>query len=410
MPMRVVYERVAGADVHKNDIVVCVITPEGREIRTFGTMTEDLLALVEWLEAHQVVDIAMESTGVYWKPVFNVLEAAGMQPVLGNARQLRRVPGRKTDVKDAEWIAELHRHGLVPASFVPQRDQRELRELVRYRRSLVQERTREANRVQKILEGANIKLGSVASDVLGVSGRAMLRRLIEGEVDVEAIADLAKGKLRDKREALVRSLRGVVGGHQRFLLAEQLAHIEEIEQRLQRVDAEVGQRLGPFAEALDRLDAVPGLGLRGVQDIVAEIGLDMSRFPTDRHLASWARICPGSNESAGKQRGAPAGPGNKWLHSALNEAAKAAGRTRNTFLGAMYRRLSARIGSKKATVAVAHAILRITYFMLRDGSPFNDLGHTFHDERGREAIRKSLQRRLERLDFEVVVTDKRSAA
>lgn len=410
MALRVVHERAAGADVHKNDIVVCVITPEGREIRTFGTMTEDLLELVEWLALHQVVDIAMESTGVYWKPVWNILEAAGMRPVLGNARQLRRVPGRKTDVKDAEWIAELHRHGLVPASYVPSRDQRELRELVRYRRSLVQERTREANRVQKILEGANIKLGSVASDVLGVSGRAMLRRLVAGEQDLDAIAELAKGKLRDKKAALVRSLRGVVGVHQRFLLAEQLAHIEELETRIARVDAEVNQRLAPFAEALDRLDAIPGLALRGIQDIVAEIGLDMSRFPTDRHLASWARICPGSNESAGKQRGAKAGPGNKWLHSALNEAAKAAGRTRNTFLGAMYRRLSARIGSKKATVAVGHAILRIIYFMLRDNSAFRDLGHTFHDERSREAIRRSLQRRLQRLDFDVVVTDKRSVA
>jgi len=222
--------------------------------------------------------------------------------VLGNARQLRRVPGRKTDVKDAEWIAELHRHGLVPPSYVPTRDQRELRELVRYRRSLVQERTREANRVQKILEGANIKLGSVASDVLGVSGRAMLRRLIAGEGDLEAIAELAKGKLRDKKDALVRSLRGVVGTHQRFLLAEQLAHIEDIEKRIERVDAEVSQRLAPFAEALERLDAIPGLGLRGIQDILAEIGTDMSRFPTAHHLASWAGMCPGNNESAGKRK------------------------------------------------------------------------------------------------------------
>ena len=410
MGLRVVHERVAGADVHKNDIVVCVVTEAGREVRTFGTMTEDLLAMVEWLELQQVADIAMESTGVYWKPVFNVLEAAGMHPVLGNARQLRRVPGRKTDVKDAEWIAELHRHGLVPASYVPAREQRELRELVRYRRSLVQERTREAARVQKILEGANIKLGSVAADILGVSGRAMLRQLVAGEVDVEAIADLAKGKLRDKREALIRSLRGVMGTHQRFLLAEQLAHVEELEARLRRVDAEVGQRLAPFAEALDRLDAVPGLGLRSIQDVVAEIGLDMRRFPTDRHLASWARICPGSNESAGKQRGAPTGRGNKWLYGALNEAAKAAGRTRNTFLGAMYRRLSARIGSKKATVAVAHAILRIIYFMLRDATAFNELGHSFHDERSRNAMRRSLQKRLERLDFQVLLTDRRAVA
>jgi transposase len=410
MAMRVVHERAAGADVHKRDLVVCAITPAKREVRTFGTMTEDLLVLVEWLEELGITDVAMESTGVYWKPVFNVLEAAGMRPVLGNARQLARVPGRKTDVKDAEWIAELHRHGLVPASYVPARDQRELRELVRYRRSLVQERTREANRLQKLLEGANIKLASVASDVLGISGRAMLQSLIAGEQDVEKIAALAKGKLRDKSDQLVRSLRGVVGRHQRFLLAEQLAHIEEVERRIARLDAEVEQRLSPFADALERLDAVPGLGQRGIQDIVAEIGTDMSRFPSDRHLASWARICPGSNESAGKQRGAPAGPGNKWLHHALNEAAKAAGRSRNTFLGAMYRRLSARIGSKKATVAVGHAILRIVYFMLRDGTPFRDLGHAFHDERSREVLRRTLQKRLERLDFQVDITDTRVVA
>lgn len=410
MGLRVVHERVAGADIHKDTIVVCTITPEGRQIKTFGTMTEDLLALVDWLESEGVSEIAMESTGVYWKPVFNVLEASGIRGVLGNAKQLSRVPGRKTDVKDAEWIAELHRHGLVPPSLVPNRDQRELRELVRYRRSLVQERSREANRLQKILEGANIKLGSVASDVLGVSARAMIRQLIGGEADVEAIAALAKGKLQDKKEALTRSLRGVVGAHQRFLLAEQLAHIEELEERLTRVDKEVAQRLAPFSETLDRLDEIPGLGTRSVQDIVAEIGMDMSRFPSDHHLASWARICPGSNESAGKQRGGRIGGGNKWLRGTLIEAAQAAGRSRNSFLGAMHRKLTARMGARKATVAVAHAILRIIYFMLRDATKYQDLGPNYYEERSRAGLSKHLQKRLESLDFEVVLKDKRPAA
>lgn len=410
MSLEVVHVRVAGADVHKDTIVVCTITPEGRQVRTFGAMTEDLLALVDWLESQRVSEIAMESTGVYWKPVFNILEAADIHAVLGNAKHMNRVAGRKTDVKDAEWIAELHRHGLVPASFVPDRDQRELRELVRYRRSLVQERARQTNRLQKILEGANIKLGSVASDVLGVSGRAMLRQLIKGETDVEVIAQLAKGKLRDKKDALERSLRGVVRAHQRFLLDEQLSHIEELEARLARVDKEVAQRLAPLAEALVRLDEVPGLGVRTIQDLVAEIGTDMSRFPTENHLASWARMCPGSKESAGKQRGGSIGNGNKWLRLALIEAAKAAGRSRNSFLGAMHRRLTARIGANKATVAVGHAILRIVYFMLRDGTPYNDLGANYYEERGRAGISKNLKKRLERLDFEVVLTDKRPAA
>lgn len=408
--MQVLHERVAGADVHKDTIVVCVLTPEKREIRTFGTMTPDLLALVDWLESLEIREIAMESTGVYWKPVINVLEAAGIQATLGNAKQMSRVPGRKTDVKDAEWIAQLHQHGLVQASFVPNREQRELRELVRYRRSLVQERSREANRLQKILEGANIKLGSVASDILGVSGRAVLRKLIEGERDVTALADLARGKLRDKKEALMNALQGVVGAHQRFMLAEQLAHIEEIEARLARVDQEVAQRLAPFAEEIERLDEIPGLGQRSVQDILAEIGTDMSRFPSDHHLASWARICPGSYESAGRQRGAPIGAGNNWLRTVLIEAAKSASRSRNSFFGAMHKRLRARIGGHKATVAVAHAILRVVYFMLRDHTVYQDLGPNYYEERGRKNLSKHLQRRLEKLDFEVLLTDKRPAA
>jgi transposase len=260
MSMEVVRRQCAGADVHKRTVVVHVITPEVRETRTFGTMTEQLWELVTWLQSLGVMDVAMESTGVYWKPLFNILEAAGMRPVVANARHIKAVPGRKTDVCDAEWIADLHRHGLLPTSFIPDRAQRELRELVRYRRSVIQERAREASRIQKILEGANIKLGSVASDVLGVSGRAMLRQIIAGVDDAEQLASLARGRLKDKHEDLVRALRGIIGSHQRLLLAEQLHHLEELDGRIARLSEEVQRRMAPFAEALAALDTIPGVG------------------------------------------------------------------------------------------------------------------------------------------------------
>jgi transposase len=409
MSMRVVRERCAGADVHKKTVVVHVITPVTRETRTFGTMTEDLLKLVDWLESHGVVDVAMESTGVYWKPLYNILEAAGLKPVVANARHIKAVPGRKTDVCDAEWIAELHQHGLLPMSFIPDRSQRELRELVRYRRSLIQERSREASRIQKILEGANIKLGSVASDVLGVSGREMLHRIVDGVDDPESLAGLARGKLKNKREDLIRALRGVIGSHQRLLLGEQLSHIEELDGRISRLSEEVGRRMGPFAPALEVVDEIPGVGLRTAEDVLAEIGIDMSRFPTVKHLASWAKMCPGNNQSAGKRKSGHAGQGNKWLRSALVEAAKAAARKKDSYLSAQYHHLARRIGRNKATFAVAHSILTIIYYLLRDGTVYKDLGPTHLDERARESIKRNLLKRLEKLDFGVTVTDRRAA-
>lgn len=410
MALRVVHKRCAGIDVHKKRVVVCALWPGHSETRTFGTMTRDLLAMVDWLQSLGVQDVAMESTGVYWKPVYNVLELRGMRAVLGNARKMRRVPGRKTDVKDAEWIAELHHLGLVEPSNVPNREQRELRELTRYRRSLIQERTREAQRLQKTLEGANIKLSSVASDVLGKSGREMLRALISGEEDLETIAGLARGRLREKHQELIQALEGVLGDHQTFLLEQQLSHIEDLERRIEALSEEVSERLNPFDDLIERLDDVPGLARRGIEDILAEIGTDMSPYPSESHLASWAKICPGSYETGGKQLSGAMGKGNPWLKSSLTEAAKSATRKRGSFFEAKYQRMVRRMGSKKANMAIAHTLLRVIYQMLNTGASYRELGGSYYDERGREAIKRHLLKRLEKLDFEVEISDRRHSA
>ena len=409
MGMRVVHERCAGLDVHKKTVVACTITPTGREVRTFGTTTAELFELAEWLAAQGCLDVAMESTGVYWKPVYNVLESLDFRPEVANARHIKAVPGRKTDVRDAEWIAELHAHGLLPRSFIPAKAQRELRELVRYRRALVQERSREAARLQKVLEGANIKLASVASDVLGCSGRSMLQGLVEGIDDPQQLAQRARGQLKNKHAALAQALHGVVGAHQRLLLREQLSHISELEERIARLDQEVQQRLHPFEQDLKRLDGIPGIGPRSAQDIVAEIGTDMNRFPSSRHLASWAKICPSNNLTAGKQRGGRIGPGNRWLRTTLTEAAHAAGRTKNSYHGAQYRHLCRRLGRKRAAVAVGHSLLTGIYYILKDHVPYRDLGPSYIDERSRESTQRALVKRLHNLDFDVTVTDRRTA-
>jgi len=404
--MRVVHERCAGLDVHKKTVVACVITPEGREIRTFSTMMEDLLALVDWLQERGCRVVAMESTGVYWKPVFNLLEAAELEPMVVNAQHIKAVPGRKTDVKDAEWIAELLQHGLLRPSFIPDRPQRELRELVRYRRSLVQERAREASRLQKVLEGANLKLASVASDVLGRSGRDMLQAIIQGNEDPAALAALARGRLKEKSEQLRQALCGLVGPHQRFLLQEQLSHIEELEARIRRLSAEIGARLAPFEPLLELLDTIPGVGRRVGEDALAELGTDMSRFPTDRHACSWAKICPGNHRTAGKAKREHVGGGNPWLRATLIEAARAAARSKDTFLAAQYHRLARRLGAKRAAMAVAHSILVIAYHVIRDRKPYQELGATFHDQRSHKATVRRLTRRLEGLGYCVTLQAK----
>lgn len=407
--MQVVHDRCAGLDVHKKTVVACVLTAGHREVRTFSTMTEDLFALSDWLHECGCRIVAMESTGVYWKPVYNLLEAESFELLVVNAQHMKAVPGRKTDVKDAEWIADLLRHGLLRASFIPDRPQRELRELVRYRRSLVEEHTREANRIQKVLEGANLKLGLVASDVLGRSGRDMLQAISQGQEDPAALASLARGSLKQKTEQLQRALRGLVGPHQRFLLQEQLSHLEEIEGRLRRVTAEVGARLAPFEAALQRLQTIPGIGRRVAEDLLAEIGTDMERFPTDRHLASWAKICPGNRRSAGKARPEHLGQGNPWLRSTLIEAAWGAARSKDTFLSAQYRRLAARLGAKRAAVALAHSILVIVYHVLRRGQTYQELGPDFYQQRTRPVVIRRLTKRLESLGFEVTLHQKEAA-
>jgi transposase len=405
--MEVIYPRCCGMDVHKLEVVACLVAPgpggqPQRQVRSFGTMTEDLLALSDWLAAAGCTHVAMESTGVYWKPVFNLLEGS-FELLLVNARHVKAVPGRKTDVKDSEWIADLLRHGLLTASFVPGRPQRELRELTRYRTSLVRERTAEANRLQKTLEGANIKLAAVATDILGVSGRQMLAALVAGTEDAAALAELAKGRLREKLPELRRALQGRFGDHQRFMVAQQLAHVDYLDAAIAEVGAEVADRLGDSQAVIERLDTIPGVGRHLAESLVAEIGADMSRFPTAGHLASWAGMCPGNHESAGKRQGGRTRKGSPWLRALLVQAAHAAGRKKGTYLQAQYRRLSARRGKKKAAVAVGHTILVIAYHLLSRGTDYEDLGPDYFDQRDREAIRRGLVRRLERLGFKVAI-------
>ncbi|HEV2122970.1 MAG TPA: IS110 family transposase [Chloroflexota bacterium] len=405
--MEVVYERCCGLDIHKRTVVACLTITESsgrvhKQVRSFGTMTDELLALADWLTEQGVTDVAMESTGVYWKPVWNLLEDQ-FRLLLVNAQHIKAVPGRKTDVRDCEWIADLLRHGLLQASFVPDRPQRELRELTRYRTSLLRERAAEVNRLQKTLEGANIKLGSVASDVMGKSGRAMLAALIAGETDVTRLADLAQRQLREKRPALQRALTGCLGAHQRFLLAQQLAHIEFLETSIAQVSAEIAERLRPDEDAIVRLDAIPGVGRRTAETLVAEVGTDMTRFPSAGHLASWAGMCPGNNESGGKRKSGKTRKGSPWLRSAIVEAAQAAGHTRRTYLGAQYQRLAARRGKKRATVAVGHSILVSAYHLLRQPSEYRELGAHYFDARDHQAVQRRLLRRLEQLGLKVTV-------
>jgi len=335
---------------------------------------------------------------------YNVLEDR-FSLLLANARHIKAVPGRKTDVRDCEWIADLLRHGLLKASFVPERAQREVRELTRYRTSLVDERSAEVNRLQKTLEGANIKLSSVASDVLGKSGREMLEQLVAGSADTGELADLAKGRLRSKIPQLERALAGRFGPHQRFLVAQQLAHIDALDEILARLDAEVAERERPFEEAIELLDTIPGFGRRNAENLLAEIGPDMSRFPSAHHLASWARMCPGTDESAGKRKPASTGNGNPWLRRLLVESAHATART-NTYLGAQFRRLAARRGKKKAAVAVGHSQLVIAYHMLRMPAPYADLGPNYFDVRTADELQRRLVARLEKLGYDVSLKPK----
>lgn len=400
--MEVVNPRCCGLDVHKKSVVACVITPERKETHTFSTMTGDLLRLRGWLTEDGVTHVAMESTGVLWKPVYNLLEEEFTVLVV-NAYHIKAVPGRKTDVKDAEWIAELLRHGLVRGSYIPDRAQRELKELVRYRRGLIQQRADVVNRIQKVLEGGNIKLSAVATDVVGVSGRSMLEAMVKGIDDPKALAAMAKGRMRNRQADLEKALQGLVGPHQRMLLDSQLRHLTFLDEEIDRLDPEVAERMRPFEEDMERMDGIHGVGRRAAEEVLAEIGVDMSRFPTAAHLASWVRLCPGNNESAGKRKSGSTGHGNPWLRSILVQVAWAAARTRGTYLSALYHRLAARRGSKRAIIAVAHAILTIVYSLLRNKSTYRDLGEKYFDELNRKSVISRAIRRIESLGYMVTL-------
>lgn len=405
--MQVVYEQCAGLDVHKKTVVACCRIPDGQggwqqETRTFGTMTSGLLLLRDWLAEAGVTHVAMESTGVYWKPVFNILEGS-FEVLLVNAKHIKFVPGRKTDVKDAQWIAELLQHGLLKASFIPEAPQRELRELVRYRTHLLEERSREVNRVHKVLEDANLKLSSVATDIMGVSGREMLAAIIAGKDDPQALAQLAKARLRTKIAELELALTGHVQDSHRLLLTLHLEHIDDLNTKLERLEQEIEQSMSPFDEddLLARLDTIPGVDQKTAQVIIAELGTDMSRFQSAGHAASWAGLVPGKNESAGRNRSAKTSKANRYLKTALVEAGMAAGRSKDNYLAAQYGRLAARRGKKRAAVAVAHSILIIAYHIIRNGTTYVDLGANYFDKRKQDAVQQQLVRRLENLGFKV---------
>jgi transposase len=438
--MDILHPHCAGLDVHKDSVVVCVRHSNSAgaartQVRTFRTVTTALLLLLDWLEAEGVTHVAMESTGVYWKPLFNVLEGS-VQVILVNAHAVQQVPGRKTDVGDAAWLAQLLQHGLLKASFVPPRPIRQLRDLTRQRTQLSAEKASAANRIQKVLEDANVKLASVATDVLGESGRRMLRALIAGQEDAAVLADLAQRRLRAKIPQLREALLGRISDHHRFLLRLHLEHVEQLERLLEQLTTRIAQQLdpppdpdggegvpsspadaaaqaepavqgeirpGPLEEAVRRLMTSPGVGRRTAEVVVAEIGVDMTSFASAAKLASWAGLCPGNDESAGKRRSSRVPFGNRWLRQALVQAAWSAGRSKGTYLSAQYRQLSRRRGRKRAAVAVGHTLLGISYHLLQGGGTYQDLGPNYLERLAPERLTSQLVRRLERLGHKVTL-------
>lgn len=405
--MEAIVEHCCGLDVHQATVVACrLVGPADRrpkkEVRTFGTFTRDLLALREWLREAGCTHVAMESTGVYWKPVYAVLEG-DFELVVGNAHHVRNVPGRKTDVKDAEWLADLLRHGLIAKSFVPPKPIRELRDLVRYRGTLVQTRATERNRLLKLLETANIKVSGVASNVFGTSGLAMLEALARGEQDPAAMAELARGRMRSKRAALAGALDGRVQEHHRFLLRLALDRLAALEADVGRLDAFVDQKLEPYRAAHAALMGVPGIGAQTAATIVSEVGADVSAFPSAKHLAAWAGVCPGNYESAGKRASGRVRKGNGHLRQALVEAAHAAVRTKGSYLKAKYLRLKARRGAKRALIAIAHKLLLAVYHILSKGVGYAELGEGYLDALRPQRTARGLVRRLEAMGYRVAL-------
>jgi len=411
--MRVIYERCAAVDVHKKTAVTTVMITQAdgsvqEHVRTFSTMTADLLALDDWLRSHRVEVVAMESTGVFWRPVFNILEE-GRTIILVNAQHMKAVPGRKTDVKDSQWLADLLRHGLLKASFIPPKPIRELRDLLRYRKTLVQERAQEINRLQKVLETANVKLAAVATDVLGKSGRAMLEALLGGEQDAEVLAELARGRLRAKLPELRKALDGRLQPHHRILITRILAHIDFLEESLVQRQTEIEQYLVPFEEAMTLVQGVTGIGETAAAGIIAEIGTDMSRFASDKHLASWAGVCPGNKQSGGKRLSGHSTKGNVYLRAILCEVAWAIAHTKDNSLSAFFHRMARRHGKQKAILALAHKVLVIIYHILRTKKPYADLGAEYFAQQDRGRIQRHHIHRLEQLGYTVTLTPKEAA-
>jgi transposase len=428
--MRIVYERCCGLDIHKASIAACALISEKgetqEETRRFGTMKTDLMELGTWLQQKAIRHVAMESTGVYWKPVWNILEPAGFELLLANAQEVRIVPGRKTDQKDCQWIADLHKHGLLRKSFVPSRVIRDLRDLTRTRATLTQEHTSVCNRIQKVLEDANIKLRSVASDVFGVSGRAMLQELMkDAHDDAAALADLAKGKLRRKIPQLRRALDGQVTAHHRLLISSHWKQMQFIEAQIAELETQIAERMKPTAEEIARMKQagsqeaalglsprqqamqlwmeIPGVGLISASNMVAELGVNMEQFPSAAHLASWAALCPGNNESAGKRFSGKMRKGNVWLRRTMCEVAWAASHSKGTYFSAQFRRIASRRGKKRALMAVAHSILVTAYHMQKYQRHYKELGADFFDSVSRDKVRDRLVERLTKLGFHVTL-------